>query len=65
VKPSAGLLIFIFVDDETRAELISRIARYRNLARLTPDPETAARIHELAAEMERKLVDPPTTTPEV
>jgi hypothetical protein len=39
-------------DKNTSAELRIRIAKYRALARLTTDQETARRIHELADELE-------------
>ena len=37
------------------AELRIRIAKYRAMARLTTDQETAQRIHDLANELEAKL----------
>ncbi len=37
------------------AELRIRIAKYRAMARLTTDPETAQRIHDLADELEARL----------
>jgi hypothetical protein len=39
----------------TSAELRIRIAKYRALARLSTDQDTAQRIHELADELEVKL----------
>jgi hypothetical protein len=40
---------------DERVELAMKIIKYRNLARLAPDPETAQRIKELVAELEQKL----------
>lgn len=37
------------------AELRIRVAKYRALARLTTDQETATRIHELANELEAQI----------
>jgi hypothetical protein len=42
-------------DKNTSAELRIRIAKYRALARLTTDQETARRIHELADELEGQV----------
>lgn len=39
----------------TSAELRIRIAKYRALARLTTDQETAQRIHELADELQARV----------
>jgi uncharacterized protein YhaN len=40
---------------ESAAELRIRIAKYRAMARLTTDQETARRIHDLADELEAKV----------
>ena len=37
------------------AELRIRVAKYRAMARLTTDQETARRIHELADELETQI----------
>ena len=37
------------------AELRMRIVKYRSMARLTTDQETARRIHELADELEFRM----------
>lgn len=39
----------------TGAELRIRVAKYRAMARLTTDQETAQRIHELANELEARI----------
>lgn len=39
----------------TSAELRIRVAKYRAMARLTTDQDTAQRIHELADELEAKV----------
>jgi hypothetical protein len=39
----------------TSAELRIRIAKYRAMARLTTDQETAQRIHDLANELEAQV----------
>ena len=39
----------------TSTELRIRIAKYRAMARLTTDQETAQRIHDLANELEAKV----------
>ena len=39
----------------TSAELRIRVAKYRAMARLTTDQETAQRIHELANELEARI----------
>jgi hypothetical protein len=38
-----------------RVELEMKIMKYRQMARLAPDPETAERIRGLVAELEQKL----------
>ncbi len=38
-----------------RAELEKKISKYRHMARLAPDQETAERIKELVAELEQRL----------
>jgi hypothetical protein len=43
------------VNQEDREQLDNKIARYRELARQAPDPETAQRIKTLVAELEQKL----------
>ena len=42
---------------DSSAELRIRIAKYRAMARLTTDQETAGRIHGLADELEIRLRD--------
>lgn len=41
--------------NNTSAELRIRIAKYRAMARLTTDQETAKRIHELADELQARV----------
>jgi hypothetical protein len=42
-------------EKNTSAELRIRIAKYRAMARLTTDQETAQRIHELADELQARV----------
>jgi hypothetical protein len=53
-------------EKHTSAELRIRIAKYRAMARLTTDQETAQRIHELADELQarvREIESAPTESP--
>ena len=43
------------MDQNNSAELRIRVAKYRAMARLTTDQETAQRIHALADELEAKI----------
>lgn len=45
------------METTSSAELRIRIAKYRAMARLTTDQETAQRIHQLADEREARILE--------